>query len=57
MLCATADAHTGFRQRIGRPGGDPQDVLVTVEAQLAWVPDASPTQVDCYWRWRGFPSG
>jgi SAM-dependent methyltransferase len=52
--CATPELHEEFNRRIGRPGGDPQDVLAGVEEQLAWMRDAGLRQVDCNWRWRGF---
>lgn len=54
VQCATDELHAEFLRRIGRPGGDPEDVLAAVEEQLAWMRDASLTQVDCFWRWRGF---
>ena len=43
-----------FNRRIGRPGGDPEDVLAPVEPQLEWMRNAGLCQVDCQWRWRGF---
>jgi tRNA (cmo5U34)-methyltransferase len=54
VMCATPELQAEFLVRIGRPGGDPQDVLATVEEQLGWMRAASLTQVDCFWRWRGF---
>jgi SAM-dependent methyltransferase len=54
VQCATPELHEEFNRRIGRPGGDPQDVLAEVEPQLAWLRDAGLVQVDCSWRWRGF---
>ncbi len=54
VQCATPELHEEFNRRIGRPGGDPEDVLVPVEAQLQWMRDAGLAQVDCNWRWRGF---
>ncbi len=48
------DATHGIRLRIGRPGGDPEDVLATPEDQLDWMRGAGFTDVDCQWRWRGF---
>jgi tRNA (cmo5U34)-methyltransferase len=54
VQCATPELHEEFNRRIGRPGGDPEDVLATVADQLAWMRDAGLQQVDCNWRWRGF---
>lgn len=54
VQCATPELHEEFNQRIGRPGGDPQDVLAQVEPQLSWMRDAGLVHVDCQWRWRGF---
>jgi tRNA (cmo5U34)-methyltransferase len=54
VQCATAGLHEEFNRRIGRPGGDPQDILAEVEPQLGWMRSAGLTQVDCNWRWRGF---
>jgi tRNA (cmo5U34)-methyltransferase len=54
IQCATPELHAEFNRRIGRPGGDPEDRLAPVDAQLAWMRDAGLRQVDCYWRWRGF---
>ena len=54
VQCATAELHEEFNRRIGRPGGDPQDVLAGVGPQLQWMRNAGMTQVDCNWRWRGF---
>lgn len=54
VQCATRELHEEFNRRIERPGGDPEDVLAGVEEQLTWMRDAGLTQVDCYWRWRGF---
>ncbi len=54
VQCATPELHEEFNRRIERPGGDPQDVLAEVEPQLQWMREAGLTQVDCYWRWRGF---
>lgn len=54
VQCATPELHEEFNRRIERPGGDPEDVLASVEDQLGWMRDAGLTQVDCNWRWRGF---
>ncbi len=54
VQCATPELHEEFNRRIGRAGGDPQDVLAEVEPQLKWMRRAGLTQVDCNWRWRGF---
>jgi tRNA (cmo5U34)-methyltransferase len=54
VQCATPELHEEFNRRIGRPGGDPEDVLVSVETQLEWMRAAGLGQVDCHWRWRGF---
>ena len=52
--CATPELHEEFNRRIGRPGGDPEDILARVGPQLEWMRDAGLCQVDCQWRWRGF---
>ena len=54
VQCATPELQEEFYRRIERPGGDPEDVLAAVEPQLQWMRDAGLTDVDCYWRWRGF---
>jgi tRNA (cmo5U34)-methyltransferase len=54
VQCATPELHEEFNRRIGRPGGDPEDILAGVETQLAWLRGAGLSQVDCNWRWRGF---
>jgi SAM-dependent methyltransferase len=54
VQCATPELHEEFNRRIGRTGGDPEDVLAPVEAQLEWMRAAGLTHVDCSWRWRGF---
>jgi tRNA (cmo5U34)-methyltransferase len=54
VQCATDELQQEFYRRIERPGGDPEDVLAEIEPQLTWMRDAGLTQVDCYWRWRGF---
>jgi tRNA (cmo5U34)-methyltransferase len=54
VQCATPEIHAAFNERIGRPGGDPEDVLATVDEQIGWMRAAGLEQVDCYWRWRGF---
>jgi SAM-dependent methyltransferase len=54
VQCATPELHEEFNRRIGRPGGDPEDVLAGVDEQLTWMRAAGLVQVDCNWRWRGF---
>jgi tRNA (cmo5U34)-methyltransferase len=54
VQCATPELHEEFNRRIERPGGDPEDQLAPVDAQLEWMRDAGFVQVDCNWRWRGF---
>ncbi len=54
VQCATPELHEEFNRRIERPGGDPEDQLAPVDAQLQWMRDAGLVQVDCNWRWRGF---
>jgi tRNA (cmo5U34)-methyltransferase len=54
VQCATPELHEEFNCRIDRAGGDPEDVLAPVEPQLEWMRAAGLTEVDCYWRWRGF---
>ena len=54
VQCATEELQAQFYRRIGRPGGDAQDVLAEVEPQLEWMRGAGLVQVDCAWRWRGF---
>lgn len=54
VACATPELHEKFNRLIGRPGGDPEDILAGVEEQLAWMRDAGLEHVDCNWRWRGF---
>ena len=54
VRCATPELHEEFNRRIGRPGGDPEDVLAAVEPQLEWMRVAGLEHVDCNWRWRGF---
>ena len=54
VQCATPELHDEFNRRIGRTGGDAEDVLAGVEPQLTWMREAGLTQVDCNWRWRGF---
>jgi tRNA (cmo5U34)-methyltransferase len=54
VQCATPELHEEFNRRIERPGGDPEDQLAPVDAQLQWMRDAGLVHVDCYWRWRGF---
>ena len=54
VACATPELHEEFNRRIGRPGGDPEDILAEIGPQLAWMTEAGLVQVDCNWRWRGF---
>lgn len=54
VQCATPARHAEFEARIGRPGGDPEDILAGVEEQLGWMRAAGLRDVDCQWRWRGF---
>ena len=54
VACATPELQEEFQRRIGRPDGDPDDILAPVEDQLAWMRAAGFTHVDCQWRWRGF---
>lgn len=54
VQCATPELQAEFYRRIGRAGGDPEDVLVGVDEQLQWMRTAGLVQVDCFWRWRGF---
>jgi hypothetical protein len=53
VRCATPELQEEFNQRIGRPGGDPEDALAPVDDRLRWMREAGFTQVDCNWRWRG----
>jgi tRNA (cmo5U34)-methyltransferase len=50
----TAELHAAFRAAVGREEDDPEDRLVDVETQLAWMRAADFEQVDCIWKWRGF---
>ena len=54
VACATPELHEEFNRRIGRPDGDPEDILAGVEEQLDWMREAGLEHVDCNWRWRGF---
>jgi SAM-dependent methyltransferase len=54
IASASPELQAAFYAAIGREGGDPEDQLVDVETQLAWMRDAGLQQVDCVWRWRGF---
>lgn len=54
VQCATEELQAEFYRRIGRPDGDPQDLLAEIEPQLEWMRAAGLEQVDCAWRWRGF---
>jgi SAM-dependent methyltransferase len=53
VQCASPELQEEFHRRIGKPGGDPEDVLAGVDEQLQWMRAAGLQQVDCYWRWRG----
>ena len=50
----TPELHAEFRRAIEREADDPEDKLVEVETQLAWMRDAGFAHVDCIWKWRGF---
>jgi tRNA (cmo5U34)-methyltransferase len=50
----TPELQAAFEAAIGRPGGDPEDRLASVEDQLVWMRAAGLEQVDCMWKWRGF---
>jgi SAM-dependent methyltransferase len=50
----TPELQAAFEAAIGRPGGDPEDRLASVEDQLTWMRAAGLEQVDCMWKWRGF---
>jgi tRNA (cmo5U34)-methyltransferase len=50
----TPELHAEFRRAIDREADDPEDKLVDVETQLAWMRGAGLTDVDCMWKWRGF---
>lgn len=52
--CATTELQNEFLQLIGRPEGDPEDRLLSVEVQLDYMRSTGLTNVDCFWRWRGF---
>lgn len=54
VRCATDALQHDFNERIGRSGGDPEDILAGVDEQLGWMRDAGLVDVDCMWRWRGF---
>ena len=54
IACATPELQEAFNQRIGRPGGDPEDLLAPIEDQLTWMRTAGLVHVDCQWRWRAF---
>jgi tRNA (cmo5U34)-methyltransferase len=54
VASATPELHAEFQALIGRPADDPEDRLVGVEQQLAWMRESGMEQVDCFWRWRGF---
>jgi SAM-dependent methyltransferase len=52
--CASETLQRRFYDSIGRPDGDPEDRLASVEPQLDWMRVAGLRNVDCVWRWRGF---
>jgi len=54
VQCATPLLHELFNERIGRVGGDPEDIRAGAGEQLEWMRDAGLIEVDCAWRWRGF---
>lgn len=54
VQCGTPELQEEFYRRIGRQGGDPEDILAPIDLQLGWMRDAGLEQVDCNWRWRGF---
>ena len=54
VQCATESLQRRFYDAIGRPDGDPEDRLASVEEQLAWMGEAGLRNADCIWRWRGF---
>jgi SAM-dependent methyltransferase len=54
VASATPALHAEFLAAIGRTADDPEDRLVDVETQSAWLSEAGLARVDCRWRWRGF---
>jgi len=54
VASSTPELHAEFLALIGREADDPEDRLVDIESQLGWMRNAGLTQVDCFWRWRGF---
>lgn len=54
VACASPELQEEFNERIGRPGGDPEDLLAPIGDQLSWMRSAGLIHVDCQWRWRGF---
>jgi len=54
VQCPTPELHEEFNRRIGRPGGEPEDILAEAEPQLTWMRNAGLVHVDCNWRWRDF---
>ena len=54
VASATPKRHAEFLAAIGRTADDPEDQLVPIDQQLAWMRAAGLTEVDCLWRWRGF---
>jgi len=54
VASATPELHRQFLDLIGRAEDDPEDRLAPVEDQLRWMRRAGLTQVDYFWRWRGF---
>jgi SAM-dependent methyltransferase len=54
VASATPQRHAEFLAAIGRGADDADDLLASVEDQVAWMRAAGLTNVDCLWRWRGF---
>jgi tRNA (cmo5U34)-methyltransferase len=54
VASATPELHRQFLGLIGRTDDDPEDRLAEVDVQLRWMREAGLSQVDCFWRWRGF---
>jgi tRNA (cmo5U34)-methyltransferase len=50
----TPRLHEQFLHRIGFTVGteDPSNILLDVEAQLAWLREIGFVDVDCHWKWR-----
>jgi tRNA (cmo5U34)-methyltransferase len=54
VASATPELHRQFLGLIGRTDDDPEDRLADVDVQLRWMREAGLSDVDCFWRWRGF---